>query len=105
VLVEPSGRTFVHPEHIVETHHWALGSFGGVRGWLAVGAFHQERLILASTPAEPTTIWMSRPASWHDFGVSFPARDDPVGTYPGEPGGPPAQGKRIKFSKALLQLN
>ena len=38
--------------------------------------FHQERLVLANTPHSPQTIYMSQPASWHNFGISIPAQDD-----------------------------
>ena len=58
-----------------ETEDWAFGAFSARLGYPAMGIFHQERLILANTPAEPQALWMSKPASWHDFGVSIPAED------------------------------
>lgn len=59
-----------------ETDEWSISAFGPMFGYPALGVFHQERLILASTPHDPQTMWMSRPASWHDFGTSIPAKDD-----------------------------
>jgi hypothetical protein len=58
------------------TDAWALGAFGKGVGYPSLGAFHQERLILARTKANRQSIWMSKPASWEDFGTSIPAKDD-----------------------------
>ena len=46
-----------------ETDEWSISAFGPMFGYPALGVFHQERLILASTPHDPQTMWMSRPAS------------------------------------------
>ena len=62
--------------NIPATDAWAIGSFGTHYGYPSMGIFHQERLILASTLHSPQTIYMSQPASWHDFGISIPAKDD-----------------------------
>ena len=58
------------------TDAWAIGSFGPNFGYPSMGIFHQERLVLANTPHSPQSIWMSQPASWHNFGASIPAKDD-----------------------------
>jgi hypothetical protein len=57
------------------TKNWAMGAFGGASGYPAVGIFHQERLVLANTADAPQTVWMSRSASWEDFGTSIPVLD------------------------------
>lgn len=58
------------------TDAWAIGSFGPHYGYPSMGIFHQERLVLANTRHSPQSIWMSQPASWHNFGASIPAKDD-----------------------------
>jgi hypothetical protein len=57
------------------TSDWAMGAFGSAYGYPAMGIFHQERLVLANTPTDPQTVWMSRSASWEDFGTSIPTED------------------------------
>jgi hypothetical protein len=62
------------------TKDWAFGAFGigqgaALNGFPSLGIFHQERLVLANTPANPQGIWMSKSASWEDFGISIPAED------------------------------
>lgn len=58
------------------TADWAMGAFGAPFGYPAVGIFHQDRLCLANTKADPQTIWMSQPSSWEDFSTSIPTQDD-----------------------------
>jgi hypothetical protein len=58
------------------TDEWAFGAFGKRTGYPSLGAFHQERLVLARTNGDPETVWMSKPAAWNDFGTSLPAKDD-----------------------------
>ena len=60
---------------IPETDAWAIGAFGPHYGYPSLGIFHQERLVLAATRHSPQTLWMSQPASWHDFSTSIPAKD------------------------------
>jgi len=69
-----------HDSNMSNIISWSTEMWGGPGGWPALGAFHQERLILANTRNDPTTIWMSRVASWFDFGPpSDPAEDtDPI---------------------------
>ena len=62
--------------NVPETDAWALGAFNAAWGYPSIGIFHQERLILANTKHSPQTLWMSQPASWHNFGTSIPAKDD-----------------------------
>ena len=58
------------------TDAWAIGAFNAAYGYPSMGIFHQERLVLANTRHSPQTLWMSQPASWHNFGSSIPAKDD-----------------------------
>lgn len=61
--------------YIPDTDAWAIGAFGPHYGYPSLGIFHQERLVLAATRHSPQTLWMSQPASWHDFSTSIPAKD------------------------------
>lgn len=58
-----------------ESRDWAFGAFGGMLGHPSLGIFHQERLILAGSATQRQTIWMSRSASWEDFGTDIPVVD------------------------------
>jgi len=51
-----------------QTTSWSEGSWSNYRGWPRVGVFHQDRLVFASTDAEPMTIWMSRTGVYTSFG-------------------------------------
>lgn len=42
----------------------------------SVPAFFQQRLVLAATPANPQTLYMSQTASYYNFNVSSPSKDD-----------------------------
>lgn len=59
-----------------KTDAWAISSFNARDGYPSLGIFHQERLILAATKTSKQTLWMSQPASWHDFETSIPTKDD-----------------------------
>ena len=61
--------------YIPETDAWSIGAFGPHYGYPSMGIFHQERLVLAATRHSPQTLWMSQPASWHDFSTSIPTKD------------------------------
>ena len=61
--------------YIPETDAWSIGAFGPHYGYPSLGIFHQERLVLAATRHSPQTLWMSQPASWHDFSASIPTKD------------------------------
>jgi hypothetical protein len=64
------------PGGVKETDAWAVSAFGAMYGYPALGIFHQERLVLARTDTDKQSIWMSQPASWHNFGTSVPSQDD-----------------------------
>jgi hypothetical protein len=38
--------------------------------------YYQQRMVFASSIAQPQTIWMSRTSDFHNFGYSDPSRDD-----------------------------
>lgn len=58
------------------TYKWALGAWGGDQGYPRCVAYHQQRQVFGSTPAQPETLWMSRIGSYTDFGKSTPVLDD-----------------------------
>lgn len=58
-----------------DSRDWAFGAFGGVLGYPSIGIFHQERLVLANSKSQRQTVWMSRSASWEDFGTEIPTVD------------------------------
>ncbi len=55
---------------------WSIGSWGTDQGYPGTIAMYQDRLVLASTHAEPQTIWMSRTGEYTDFSVHDPIEDD-----------------------------
>ena len=55
---------------------WSMGSWGIQQGYPAAIAMYQDRLIFASTPLQPQTIWMSKTGDYANFGVSDPLSDD-----------------------------
>ena len=55
---------------------WSMGSWGIQQGFPAAVAMYQDRLIFASTPLQPQTIWMSKTGDYANFGVSDPLSDD-----------------------------
>lgn len=61
---------------VVGTYKWALGAWGGDQGFPRCVAYHQQRQVFGSTPAQPETLWMSRIGSYTDFGKSTPVLDD-----------------------------
>ena len=42
----------------------------------AVTGFFEQRLVFASTPKRPQTVWLSRSAAYDNFSASSPVRDD-----------------------------
>lgn len=67
VDVSPTGHT------ISATTSWRLSSFGGGRGWPAVGSIFEERLILGRTVNQPSTIWGSVTGDFENFQPSNPS--------------------------------
>ena len=42
----------------------------------AITGFFEQRLVFASTPSRPQTVWLSRSAAYDNFSASSPVRDD-----------------------------
>jgi hypothetical protein len=55
---------------------WAEGSWSDVRGWPARVTFHQKRLCLARTNAQPQNIWASKSFVYENFALDGGAADD-----------------------------
>ena len=51
------------------TDNWDEQSFSAARGYPAAVTFHENRLCLAGTIAEPDTIWMSKIGNFFNFDV------------------------------------
>lgn len=60
------------------TTDWAEGSWSDLRGYPARVTFHQQRLFLARTNAEPQNIWGSKSFVFEDFAVDGGADDDAI---------------------------
>lgn len=58
------------------TDVWATGAWSTAKGFPSEVEFFSDRLIFASTPNEPQTLWMSKAGSYVDFGRSSPIVDD-----------------------------
>lgn len=50
---------------------WNLGAVGATTGYPACGTFFQQRLTMASTPAQPATFFMSHTGDFYNFGPSL----------------------------------
>jgi hypothetical protein len=60
---------------------WAVGAWNPLYGYPSEAEFYAERLILASTVAQPQTMWMSRIGDYSFHGKSTPIQDDDAITY------------------------
>lgn len=49
------------------TYDWSMSSFGSLYGYPRAMAWHQNRLVFASTPAQPQTIWISATDDYENF--------------------------------------
>ncbi len=54
---------------------WYLEAFGGNSGYPSVGAFFQDRLVLAATPEQPQAFWMSETGDYNAFDWGEPLED------------------------------
>lgn len=50
--------------------------FNGSGKYPSVGAYYQQRLMLANTTNQRETVWGSRVGAYHNFGISTPLQDD-----------------------------
>ena len=57
------------------TVDWAEGSWSDYRGWPACVVFDQDRLVFASTPYEPHTVWMTETGNYYSFRRKNPLTD------------------------------
>ncbi len=62
-----TATTSVNFGAITGSAEWRLGAFSGTTGYPAVGTFHEERLVLAGTRAQPQTIWGSKISDFENF--------------------------------------
>ena len=51
------------------TKRWYEPCFSGYRGWPRAVAFYQQRLVLAGTDYQPTTIWASQSFDYENFDI------------------------------------
>lgn len=49
---------------------WALGAICATLGYPSCGTFFQQRLVMANTPAQPQTFFMSQTGNFYNFGPS-----------------------------------
>lgn len=49
------------------TNSWSEGSWSDFRGYPTVSRFYQDRLVFASTPSEPQTVWMTQTGNYYSF--------------------------------------
>lgn len=63
------GGGYVKLQTHAPTADWSEQSFSAVRGYPAAVAFHENRLCLAGTLAQPDAIWMSQIGSFFNFDV------------------------------------
>lgn len=62
----------------VATTDWAEGSWSDVRGWPARVTFHQQRLFMARTAAEPQTVWGSKSFIFNNFALNGGEDDEGI---------------------------
>lgn len=60
------------------TTEWAEQSYSSLRGYPAAVTFHENRLWLAGTIAQPDGIWASKTASYFNFDVGDAEDDDGI---------------------------
>lgn len=58
------------------SYKWALGAWGGDRGWPGAVTYFQQRKTLAATTAEPLKSWHSATNSFPNHGKHSPIVDD-----------------------------
>jgi hypothetical protein len=60
------------------TTEWSEQSYSGLRGYPGAVTFHENRLWLAGTLAQPDGIWASKSASYFNFDVGSAEDDDAI---------------------------
>jgi hypothetical protein len=51
--------------------NWNLGAISATTGYPSCGTFYQQRLVMANTPAQPSTFFMSNTGDIYNFGPSL----------------------------------
>lgn len=54
---------------------WAFGAWSNSRGWPREVEYYADRVVFASSVAQPQTLWMSKTADYNNFGKSTPIED------------------------------
>jgi hypothetical protein len=55
---------------------WNFAEWSAERGYPSAIALYQNRLVMASSPSRPQTVWFSKIDDYQNFSVSDPLRDD-----------------------------
>ncbi len=58
------------------TSEFRLGIFSDARGWPQVAQIYQQRMVLAATTSNPSTIWLSKSADFFSFAPTEIAAQD-----------------------------
>jgi len=67
-VIEEFGATTATPT-------WREGAWSAVRGYPAVGTFHEQRLMVAKSGSDPDAIWGSKTTEYEDFTPGVLATD------------------------------
>ena len=67
------------------TPDFRLGAFSDGQGWPSVSQIYQQRMVLAATKTEPSTVWLSETNNFYSFApTELPAQDAPSSVVMGE---------------------
>lgn len=58
------------------TYRWSLAAWNAARGYPGTATYYQQRLVLAGSPAEPQTFWMSETGIFDGFETNLPLEAD-----------------------------
>ena len=67
VTDEAAGDSVTIAGDLTASTEWALGAFSGTTGFPSAVAFYEQRLVFASTTAQPQTLFFSVGGSFEDF--------------------------------------
>ena len=67
------------------TPDFRLGAFSVGEGFPSVAQIYQQRMVLAATTVQPSTVWLSKTANFYSFApTDIPAQDSPSSIVAGE---------------------
>ena len=67
------------------TPDFRLGAFSVGEGFPSVSQIYQQRMVLAATTVQPSTVWLSKTANFYSFApTDIPAQDSPSSIVAGE---------------------